>query len=76
VTNFPAFAQVAGAKPVVGDFDGDGLSDIALTGGAGWHSIPVARALKEGGFDVHNVTLNDDFPTFAQTANAQPVGGF
>ena len=26
----------------MGDFDGDGISDLALTGGPGWQSLPVA----------------------------------
>jgi hypothetical protein len=29
---------------VVGDFDDDGNDDIALVGGAGWNTIPVASA--------------------------------
>ena len=40
--NFPLYAAAPGVKAVVGDFDGNGSSDIALTGGSGWWTIPVA----------------------------------
>jgi len=29
-------------KVLTGDFDGDRLTDTALTGGGGWKSVPVA----------------------------------
>ena len=29
-------------KVLTGDFNGDGRTDIALTGGAGWASVPMA----------------------------------
>jgi hypothetical protein len=39
---FPGLAAQSGAKPVAGDFNGDGRADIALVGAVGWTSIPVA----------------------------------
>jgi hypothetical protein len=74
VADFPYFATLAGAKPVSGDFNGDGLWDIALTGGAGWGSIPVAFSLGTGAFQVTNYWLGD-FPGFAQQNGARPIAG-
>src|SRR5204862_285293 len=44
-------------KPVsalVGDFNGDGRSDIALVGGSGWYTVPVAFSSGDGSFRVTN----------------------
>jgi hypothetical protein len=37
-----------------GDFNGDGKADLALTGGAGWTTIPVAFSRGDGNFNVAN----------------------
>jgi hypothetical protein len=74
VASFPGFAATTGAKPVSGDFNGDGLSDIAVTGPAGWASIPVAFSNGAGGFSVTNNGVAS-FPGFAATANAKPLPG-
>jgi hypothetical protein len=42
MSTFNSLAMAPGVKAVAGDFNGDGIGDIALTGGAGWTSIPVA----------------------------------
>jgi hypothetical protein len=39
---FLDWSAAQGAVPLSGDFDNDGYADIALTGGAGWFSLPVA----------------------------------
>jgi hypothetical protein len=72
--DFPAWAQVAGAKPIAGDFNGDGYTDVALTGGVAWASVPVAFSNGNGSFQVANYLLGD-FPTWAQVAGAKPVAG-
>jgi len=74
VASFPGFASTTGAKPVSGDFNGDGLSDVAVTGPAGWASIPVAFSTGSGSFNVTNTGVAD-FPGFAATANAKPLPG-
>jgi hypothetical protein len=74
VPNFPAWSRVAGAKAVVGDFNGDGRSDIALTGPAGWSTIPVAFATLDGKFNVTNMSVSN-FPIWASQSGAKPVAG-
>lgn len=78
VTDFPSWATLPGAKPVAGDFNGDGTSDVALTGGltgtTPWHTIPVAFSNRDGTFVVTNQTVID-FPTWATLRGATPVSG-
>jgi hypothetical protein len=72
--NFPGWATVAGAKPVSGDFNGDGLNDVALTGGGDWWTIPVATGNLNGTFTETNWDAGN-FPTYAALAGALPVSG-
>ena len=39
--DFAGWAQAPGVKVLTGDFNGDGSTDIALTGAVGWDMIPV-----------------------------------
>ncbi|MFD5548751.1 trypsin-like serine protease, partial [Streptomyces goshikiensis] len=55
------WASTANVKAVRGDFNGDGKSDIALTGGKDWDCLPVATSKGDG--------------TFTTTCNA-PKGGY
>jgi hypothetical protein len=55
-----------GARPVAGDFNADGRMDIALTGGTGWTTIPVASATGGGGWTITNAGAVD-FGTWAQS---------
>jgi hypothetical protein len=78
VSSFPGLATQTGAIPVSGDFNGDGVGDIALTGGfkssgVPWTTVPVAFARGDGTFNVTNTTVSS-FPTLA-TQRAKPVGG-
>jgi hypothetical protein len=72
VANFPSWATTPGAKPVAGDFNGDGLGDLALTGPSGWGSIPVAYSTGAGGFTVANPGVAN-FPIYASQPGARPV---
>src|SRR4051794_23830268 len=74
VPNIPGWAQVSGAKPVAGDFNKDGFGDIALVGGSGWGSVPVAFSYGNGTFQVTNAGV-PNIPGWAQVSGAKPVAG-
>jgi len=77
-TNFPAYAAQAYVTPLAGDFDGDGRSDVALTGGSGWNTIPVAFSIGDGTFNGTNlqVTSGDtNFTWYATLAGAKHISG-
>jgi hypothetical protein len=68
--SFPSWAQVG--KPIAGDFDGDGRSDVALTGVNGWSTVPVAFSQGDGGYRVTNlgvrgVSVASGFPFVPDT---------
>ena len=63
------------AKAIVGDYNGDHLDDIALTGVSGWGSIPVALSLGNGSFNVLNAP-SADFPVYAAQSHATPLAGY
>jgi len=62
-------AATSGVRALVGDFNGDGRTDIALTGVADWASIPVAFSNGDGTFQVKNVGAGQ-FPAMAATPGA------
>jgi hypothetical protein len=64
--DFAAWASTPGAAKLTGDFNGDGRTDIALTGPSGWRSVPVAFANGNGSFSVTNAGIGD-FGTWAST---------
>jgi hypothetical protein len=74
INGFATFATEPGAKIVSGDFNGDGRTDVALTGGTGWGSLPVAFSQGDGSFTVTNVPI-DGFATFATEPGAKIVTG-
>ena len=73
-TNLAGAAQVPGATVVTGDFNGDGKTDIALVGGQGWTTIPVALSNGDGTFTVTNQSA-PDFAHWASGANVHVVVG-
>jgi hypothetical protein len=73
--NFPQWAGQANVKAVAGMFDGDGRADIALVGGAGWQTIPLARSDGFGGFSIENNWVAD-FPGWAaRYVDSKPISG-
>ena len=76
VGDFAIWSTDSNVTRLVADFNGDGASDIALTGGAGWQSIPVAFFDFQGGFAVTNKFVGD-FASWASTqATTKLVGDF
>ena len=66
IADFAGWAASANVKVLVGDFNGDGRSDIALTGGTGWTTLPVAFSNGNGTFNVTNLPVGD-FAAWAAT---------
>jgi FG-GAP-like repeat/Trypsin len=75
VSNFPGWSRLPGAKAAVGDFDGDGDADIALSGAAGWTSIAVAWSKRSGEFTASNTSVAR-FPSWTETADTLVAGDF
>jgi hypothetical protein len=42
-------------KVVTGNFSGSGLTDIALVGGPGWNTVPIAFATTGGSWTITNM---------------------
>jgi hypothetical protein len=75
-SQFNSLAKTAGVSVFIRDFDGDGIDDVALVGGAGWQSIPVAFFKATGGVLTRNFTLPFNFGGWASEAGAVRVAGF
>ena len=75
VVNFPTWATTPSAKIFTGDFNGDGRIDMALVGGAGWASIPVALSNGNGAFTVVNANVGPNFGSWATTAGVKILPG-
>ena len=74
VGDFAIWAQNLTAEIKTGDFNGDGLTDIALVGGTGWATIPIAFSLGNGNFQVRNGGVGD-FAIWAQNPTAEIRAG-
>jgi hypothetical protein len=72
--NFGAWSATANVTPLVGDFNKDGYSDIALVGGAGWNTIPIAFAAGGGSWQITNGYAGS-FGNWAATSGVKPVIG-
>jgi kumamolisin len=84
VTNSPAgqfsdWAAQSGAKVLTGDFGGTGRTGIALTGGSGWNTMPLALSNADGTWTVTNVGpasySNTEFPDWAAQSGVTAVAG-
>jgi hypothetical protein len=75
-TAFASWASQA-PYPLVGDFDGDGFADVALTGVHGWASIPVGYSEGPGLIlAVTNSSISGQpFASFTSGGSLPPVVG-
>ncbi|MEV4267363.1 VCBS repeat-containing protein [Kribbella sp. NPDC049584] len=72
---FDGWSGAPGAHRIAGDFNGDGRTDIALVGGQGWTTIPVAFATaNETSFTVTNLPAGS-FPGWASGSQTEPIVG-
>jgi hypothetical protein len=68
--NFVQASRVANTQLLSADYDGDGCEDLALTGGAGWNTLPMAVSNGDGSYSEQNLAV----PQFAAwAAGASPV---
>lgn len=67
---FGTWAAAAGAKVIAGDFNGNGRTDIALTGVPGLNTLPVAFSNGDGTWTVTNQSAG------TRTVTNQYVGPF
>jgi hypothetical protein len=74
VPDFGAWAAEPNVKVLTGDFNGDGRTDIALTGDAGWKSVPVAFSNGDGTWRVTNQNA-PDFGAWAAEPNVKVLTG-
>ncbi|MEV4062627.1 FG-GAP repeat domain-containing protein, partial [Nonomuraea dietziae] len=74
VPNFPIWARESGYRMVTGDFNGDGRSDIAMTGATSATTIPVAFSTGNGNFTVTNQHV-PNFPIWARESGYRMVAG-
>lgn len=74
VMNFVGWAATPGVEKLTGDFNGDGRTDIALVGGQGWTTVPVAFSTQNGIFNVANIP-NPQFASWASQANVTKLVG-
>jgi hypothetical protein len=71
--SFLASVATQATQIATGDFNGDGKTDIALLGGKGWNTVPVAFSNGDGSFSVKNVA--NPFLAAVATQGAQILTG-
>ncbi|MGC5172136.1 S8 family serine peptidase, partial [Microbacterium sp. DT81.1] len=71
-----SWANTPGVQVVTGDFNGNGLTDIALVRQlAGWGTIPVAFARGDGNWDITNGGAPNFIGAWANTPGVRVVTG-
>ena len=70
----PSWTANANVTVHAADFDGDGLTDLALTNSSSWNSVPVAFSNGDGTFDVANM-YEPEITAWARTWNVDVAAG-
>ena len=71
-----SWASAPGVKVVAGDFNGNGLTDLALVRQTpGWGSIPIAFANGDGTWNVTNGPVDDFITSWASAPGVKVVAG-
>jgi hypothetical protein len=73
VGDFAGWSSVAGVVRAAARITNDGRSDIVLTGGLGWKTIPVAASNGDGSFNVTNHPAGDAVNTWGDWAAEAPT---
>ena len=76
ITDFATWASDRNAKKLMGDFNNDGMADVALTGPGYWRSVPTALSQGNGSFTVINAWVGDFAIWSADREAEQLVGDF
>jgi FG-GAP-like repeat len=75
-SDFAFWATSRDATKLVGDFNGDGKSDIALVGDPNWHTIPIAFSKGDGSFQISNADVGGFASDWAFHTAERVVGDF
>jgi hypothetical protein len=74
IFEFAGWVATPGVKVAAADFNGDGRTDLAAFGGAGWGSVPVAFSNGNGSFGVVNSAIFE-FAGWAATPGVTVLAG-
>lgn len=75
ILGYERFAKISPRVP--GDMNGDGRSDIVVTGGPGWTSVPWGSSNGDGTFTSQDLVINgnSNFPAWATAAGVRIIAG-
>ncbi len=72
----PAWAHQPGVRVIAGDFNGNGLTDVALVRQTpGWGTIPIAFANGDGTWNITNGAAPNFIPDWAHQPGVRIIAG-